>query len=51
MCDKRGNTVLIDFGWAVHKDDAPYTQHPTGLRTFGHLQLVQDRNVTEFFDL
>lgn len=45
MCDKKKNVLLIDFGWAVHKDDQPYKRHPTGLKTFEALKEVQDINV------
>ena len=41
MCNQDGQEVLIDFGWAVHKDDQPYRNHPTGLKTFEALQNVQ----------
>lgn len=51
MCDARGNTVLIDFGWAVHKDDmSAIENHPTRAGTFERLKAIQARNVQESFD-
>lgn len=47
MCDKKDNVVMIDFGWAVHKDDQPYKRHPTGLKTFEDLKKVQKMNLDE----
>lgn len=49
MCDKKGRVVLIDFGWAVHKDDQPYRRHPTGRKTFEELKRVQLANLDALF--
>ena len=49
MCKKNGKICLIDLGWAVHKNDAPYSHHPTGIRTFEELMDVQDDNLDDFF--
>lgn len=45
MCDHRNRTRLIDLGWAVHRDDQPYANHPTGIRDFTRLQKVQELNL------
>ena len=47
MCDDKDNVVMIDFGWAVHKDDQPYKRHPTGLKTFEELKELQEMNLDE----
>lgn len=41
MCSERGEVRLVDLGWAVHRDDAPFDDHPTGLRSFGELETFQ----------
>ena len=51
MCTSKGKVVLIDYGWAVHKSDAPYPQHPACDRhdsdknSFAWLKKVQTSNV------
>ena len=53
MCteSRRGNQkpVLIDFGWSVHRDDAPFRRHPAGERSFDKLRDVQRENVLDCF--
>ena len=44
MCNKQG-LKMIDLGWAVNKNDAPYRNHPTGVKRFDHLEIIQKLNM------
>ena len=46
MCTKSGDICLIDLGWAVHESDEPYSNHPTGRRSFDALLQVQEINLS-----
>ena len=49
LCTKKNRQVLIDFGWAVHKDDQPYSRHPTKEKTFEALKEIQTHNINHCF--
>ena len=49
MCNKEGHLRLIDLGWAVHRDDAPYVNHPTRAKAFAKLESVSKRTTLSYW--
>lgn len=47
MCRGDGSVCIVDFGWAVNKDDEPFFRHPSGETSFKGMLCIQNENLRD----